>query len=149
MHVGGPERQADRRERRLLGGVRVGARHRGRPSAFSRGVDHEHLVAHEHADLHEQQEQHHEHREDEGQLDRRLAPVTPGAESRDVLLDRREHGVEEVADLAGAASRCRPDADEQRDRGRAEQDERILGRRLAGVAEAPRADTTRDLLHER
>ena len=74
--VGGPERQADRRERRLLGGVRAGARDRG-GRAPSLGVDHEHLVAHEHADLHEQQEQHHEHREDEGQLDRRLAPVTP------------------------------------------------------------------------
>ena len=104
-------------------------------------MDHEDLVAHEHADLHEQQEQHHEHREDEGQLDRRLAPVIPAWSHEMFFFDRREHGVEEVADFAGAATRCRPDADEQRDRGRAEEHERILGRRLAGVAKRSRAPT--------
>ena len=107
------------------------------PRRLAGRVRHQYLRPHEHTHLHDREEQ----QDDEGQhecgLDRRLTtwiasrPAGAARARRSQLRQHViDHRVEQLGDLAGLR---RPRDEDQRDRGRAEQHQRVLGSGLAAV----------------
>ena len=124
------------------------------PRRLARRVHHAELVAHHQPDLHHREQRQHHERQHERELDRGLAAFARRArrggagfpragrggtsDARSRREDLLDHGVEQLRDRVAARG---PGDQQRRDRDRAEDHQRVLRRRLTGLARGERRRT--------